>query len=122
MHIRVLDDVIHATQVEDVPILFERIIGMRPGQSIRLVVNGIPGTWIKVSMRDAGAVRHAIAPVGVTAETWASLRSPSGRRVELHILAPEDHERDDYLRLVDRLMPEWNSPDDDEAYGGLRPL
>lgn len=122
MQIRVQDDIILAAHVADAPVLFERIVTLRPGESIRLSVNGVHGTWVKISMHHRDGTRHGLAPVGAMAEIWKSLRSSADSSVDLEILPPINHQTDDYLRLVETSMPEWNTQEDEEAYGGLRPL
>lgn len=90
-------------------------------------MDGIHGTWSKIALHNGPAISHGLAPVGQMAAIWSDMRSAVGKSVDVEILQGDGAdrslpERNAYLRPIETQIEEWNSPEDEEAFGGLRPL
>ena len=121
MKIKIQDRVIFADQLAADPEIFDSITRLQPGDGIRLSVDGIHGAWRKAPSTGRPSGERLI-PVGAMITVWDRLQVKRGSFVELKLLSTNDQETDEYLSLIDGLMPEWNSAEDEEAFGGLRPL
>ena len=82
----VSDYVIWAKQVHDDGDIAERILGLAPGETIHLVVDGVRGVWRKMDDGKDGRPTRGIRPLGRTHEYWRSLyQSRRGEVVTLEI-------------------------------------
>jgi hypothetical protein len=69
----VSDFVIWAKQVHDDREIAERILGLAPGQTIHLVVDGVRGVWRKMDNGKDGRPTRGIRPLGRAHDYWRSL-------------------------------------------------
>ena len=68
--VQVRDDVIWVSHIENAPDLIPMIIGMAPGEIIRLCVDGFHGSWEKLPNQNTG---HALRPIGEAKVHWQSV-------------------------------------------------
>jgi len=69
----VSDYVIWAKHIHDDPELVERVRSMWAGQTIRLEVDGVRGTWRKMDDGADGRPTPGLRPVGAAQEVWRYL-------------------------------------------------
>lgn len=119
MLIEIRDDVIWAKHLKGNPSLYRQIVDLKEDEVIRLKVDGIIGTWVKMKTGRDGRPTLGIKPVGAMAGVWARLQKRRGEKITVDW--PED-EDDPFLRLADATFEEWYSAEDEEAFGELRPL
>jgi hypothetical protein len=98
--------------------LHARVLKLAAGATIRLEVDGVVGEWKKMKDGADGRPTPGIKPVGAMAKVWARLQERRGQNVRVRSPQVED----DLLRLADQAFDEWHSAEDEEAFGGLRPL
>ena len=85
-------------------------------------LHGIDGTWLKSRKTESGGPVDILVPTGAMKTVWARMRAQFPDWAEVRLEGVYTGEDDDYLRMLNMLMPEWNSAEDEEAFGGLRPL
>ncbi|HMN86556.1 MAG TPA: hypothetical protein PKA74_11275 [Bauldia sp.] len=109
------DDAIWARNVEGDPALSARIRALAPGEVIDLEVDGIVGRWERMRTGRDGRPTLGIKPIGEMRRVWARLRSEGRRIVPIRevLLA------DSYLAALAPALSEWDSPEDEAAYGDL---
>jgi hypothetical protein len=109
------DDSIWIKNIEGGPELRDRILALRPGETIDLEVDGIVGRWERMRMGKDGRPTNGIKPIAEMRLVWARLRKEGRKVVSIRevILA------DSYLASLTQVLSEWASPEDDEAYRDL---
>jgi len=113
--IAVHDDAIWATNVEGDPSLGERIRALAPGEMIDLEVDGIVGKWQRMRTGRDGRPAYGIRPIGDMQDVWARLRRQGKTTVAIREVAPADS----YLAALAPTLSEWDSAEDEAAYGDL---
>ncbi len=109
------DDAIWAKNIQGDAALSDRIRTLAPGQIIDLEVDGVVGRWERMRTGKDGRPTYGIKPIAEMREVWARLRRQGQRTVAVRevVLA------DSYLAALVPTLSEWNSPEDEEAYGDL---
>lgn len=111
------DNVVWAKHVED-ETLRNRILQLRAGERIELLVDGIAGRWEKMKTGRDGKPTTGIKPVGAMAEIWNERFFPrKGDRVPVQEIVTADS----YLEGLAAGLSEWDSPQDEQAYRDLQP-
>jgi hypothetical protein len=81
------DYVIWAKHIRNDPQVVHRILAMRAGETIDLVVDGIPGTWAKMADGPRGEPTPGLKPLGQMKRVWGSLfRDRKDATVEVKIM------------------------------------
>jgi hypothetical protein len=112
---RINDDTIWVRNIEGDPNLRDRIMSMKPGETIDLEVDGIVGKWERMRTGSDGRPTLGIKPIAEMRSVWARLRGQGPKVVPIR----EVMTADSYLAALSGLMSEWDSPEDDEAYRDL---
>ncbi len=119
MLLEIRDDVIWAKHLKGDPSLYRKVVSLEEGQSIRLNVDGIVGTWAKMNTGSDGRPTQGIKPLGAMASVWARLQKRRGDKIQ--VKWPDDEE-DALLLLADATFDEWYTAEDEEAFGELRQI
>ncbi len=81
----VKDYVLWAKHIRGDPKLVHRVLAMQPGETIDLVVDGIAGTWVKMSDGRNGKPTAGLRPLDVMKNVWGSyFRDRKDQAVEIH--------------------------------------
>lgn len=113
--IKINDDAIWIKHIEGSEQLRQRISALRAGETLDLEVDGIVGKWERMRDGKDGRPTYGIKPVSHMKEVWARMRQQSGRIVEVR----EVMTADTYLASLTGTLTEWDSPQDEAAYGHL---
>ena len=113
-YVEIRDDTLWATHIEGGKVLKDRIVSLAPGETIELEVDEIVGSWEKTRIGKDGRAQQSIKPIGNMKTVWKRFQARRGEVVEV----PEVKTADAYLGHFDTLS-EWNSPEDEEAFGDL---
>ena len=119
MLMEIRDNSIWARHVKAAPDLYNAIIMLREGETIRLKVDGIVGKWEKMRTGKDGRPTTGIKPIGAMATVWNRMQARRGEKVD--VSWPDD-EGDAWLKMADKTFEEWYSAEDEEAFGDLQPL
>jgi hypothetical protein len=113
--ITINDDAIWARNVDGDPALGDRIRSLAPGEVIDLEVAGIVGKWERMRTGRDGRPTYGVKPIGDMRAVWARLRREGKRTVPVRevVLA------DSYLAALSPVLSEWDSAEDEAAYGDL---
>jgi hypothetical protein len=114
-YVEICDDAMWASQIEGGKALKDRILSLAPGEVIELEVDGIVGRWERMRNGTDGRPTKGIKPIGPMKEVWKRLQSRRGEVVEIR----EVRTADAYLAALSNTLSEWNSPEDEEAFGDL---
>jgi hypothetical protein len=68
----VSDYVLWAKHIRGDPRLVDRVLSMRPGETIQLVVDGIPGTWAKMADGPGGQSTPGLKPLDRMKTVWGT--------------------------------------------------
>lgn len=114
--VRISDDAIWVKHIEGSERLAQRIRTLSAGDVVELEVDGIVGRWQRMSDGRDGRPTLGIKPISHMKEVWARLRTQhTGRIVEVR----ETQTADSYLAAVGATLSEWDTPEDEAAYGDL---
>ena len=112
-------------QITDVAIWFKHIEGERlrerlknlsDNEQISLEADGVVGAWIRMKTGRDGRPTDAIRPQGRMKLVWSDwFKKRKGELIPLR----EVKVADNYLSNVATLFPEWESPEDEEAFRDL---
>jgi hypothetical protein len=115
-YVRLNDDAIWASRIEGDEILRRQLLGLSPGESVELEVDGIIGTWVKMKDGRDGRPTPGIRPIGPMKDRWRSMQSRRGEAITIRRPVRDAS----YLRMIQMMLSEeWDSPEDDEAYRDL---
>ena len=96
--------------------ILERLSALEPEAEVTVEVDGITGNWRRMKRGVDGRPTDGIRPVGEMKAIWNDwFRNRKGDKVTLRVLSKAD----DFLAGLTPLFSEWNSPEDDEAFGDL---
>ena len=85
----VRDPVIWARHIHGEDDVWGRLVALRGGETIDLVVDGVRGTWRKMSDGKDGRRTNGIRPIGAAQAFWKELYdSRRGELVELELAEP----------------------------------
>lgn len=111
--------------VEDVAIWFkhiqdrrlrERLDALSENDMIFLEVGGVVGRWRRMRQGKNPRPTDAIKPDGSMKDIWQQwFKTRKGEPIEIREVTLAD----DYLREGSLLFPEWNTPEDEEAFRDL---
>jgi hypothetical protein len=110
--VKINDDAIWLKNIEGSSRLQEKIKALRPGEALDLEIDGIVGKWERMRDGADGRPTLGIKPIAEMREVWAMRR---GRIVRVREVVAADS----YLAALTPTLNEWDSPEDDEAYGDL---
>jgi hypothetical protein len=86
----VSDHVIWAKHIHDDADLVERIRSLWAGQTIRLEVDGVSGTWRRMDDGKDGRATMGVRPIGAAQEVWSGLyKQRRGEVVSVNVV--EEH-------------------------------
>jgi hypothetical protein len=114
-YVQIRDDTLWAKHIEGDSALRDRIMKLPPGTLIDLEIDGIVGHWEKAKTGKDGRPTAAIKPVGPMREIWKRFQARRGAIVPIR----ETLTADSYLKALSDTLPEWDSPEDDEAFRDL---
>jgi hypothetical protein len=113
VHIR--DDAIWLKHIEGDVKLQELIRQLAAGETLELEVGGVRGKWQRMRDGRDGRPTYGIRPLWAMKLVWAMWRSEAARAVEIREVPTSDS----YLAALRALLSEWDSPEDELAYGDL---
>ena len=91
---------------------------MNAGERIELDIDGIVGTWEKMqNYKTTGAPTPGIKPFGAMAQIWPQEFSEKRKNQVLPVREVTTADR--YLATLSASLSEWDSPQDEAAYGDL---
>ena len=113
--LEIRDDAVWVKQIDGDPALRERILSLKPQETIDLEVDGVVGKWEKMKTGKDGRPTNGIRPIGSMKDVWKHLRKKTGAYVEVREVVSADS----YLASLTSTLSEWDSPQDEQAYRGL---
>ena len=113
--VRIVDDSVWFRHIDGDEPLRQRLQSLKAGDAIDLSVDGVRGRWVRMQDGRDGRPTLGIKPVADMKDVWARWRKEPPRIVDIHLLESEDS----YLTSVGALMTEWNTKEDEEAFGDL---
>lgn len=112
---RINDDTIWVKNIEADQQLRERIMRLKPGETIDLEVDGIVGKWERMRDGRDGRPTYGLKPVAEMRAIWARMQARRGEYVRIRETAGADA----YLAALPPTLSEWESAEDEEAYRDL---
>lgn len=113
--VRIADIAIWFKHVES-PELQQRLRALRDDEYINLEADGVVGRWVRMRTGRDGRPTEAIRPDGNMKNVWGNwFRERRGDLIPLR----EVQVKDDYLATIASLFPEWESPEDEQAFRDL---
>lgn len=109
------DDAIWLKHVDAEPDLSALLYQLRAGTRLRLEIEGVAGEWEKMAEGRDRRPTQGLKPVGSTREFWKSMRVRRGERLKFKVVDP----RDGFVEALERTLSEWESPEDERAFGDL---
>ena len=98
------------------PELRDRLSKLADDEIIHLQIEGVVGRWRRLRQGKNPKPTDAIKPFGSMKEIWNEwFTTRKGEIIEIE----EVKLADEYLSESELLFPEWNSPEDEEAFGDL---
>jgi hypothetical protein len=98
------------------PKLWERLADLEDDEPIFLEANGVVGRWRRMRQGKNPKPTEAIKPDGRMTEIWGEwFRTAKGMPIKIREVTLAD----DYLAEGSMLFSEWDSPEDEEAFGDL---
>ncbi len=114
--VKITDVTIWTKHIEGGDRLVDRISMLPPDGVIELEVGGIVGRWRRMKTGRDGRPTLGIRPIESMKEVWnRTWEQNRGKSVDIREVLTADT----YLASVGRLMSEWDSPEDEAAYGNL---
>ena len=96
--------------------LRKRIQSLQENQSIMLETDGVIGAWRRMKTGKDGRAIDGIRPDGTMKDVWNKwYTNRKGEKITIR----EVRVNDDYLVNVASTFPEWESPEDEEAFRDL---
>lgn len=93
-----------------------RLRELKAEEEISLEVDGVVGRWIRMKTGSDGRPTEGIRPHGSMKKVWSGwYKKRRGNTLALR----EVPVADGYLAAVSKLFPEWESPEDEEAFRDL---
>lgn len=87
-----------------------------PDEQLILMADEVVGPWQRMRPGKDGRPTLGIRPIGPMKEVWREwYRTRRGQRITLRPVTTAD----DYLAASAPLFSEWNTPEDEEAFGDL---
>ena len=117
MLLEIKDNVIWVTHLKENDRLYRKVIALRDEEIIQLRIDGIVGKWAKMKTGADGRPTLALKPIGAMATVWSRYQSRRGEKVDLSLA---DDAEDPLLRFADMTFEEWNTAEDEEAFGDLQ--
>jgi hypothetical protein len=114
-YVRLNDDAIWATRIEGDDSLRKHLLDLPAGASVELEVDGTVGTWVKMKDGKDGRPTAGIRPVGPMRDTWRAMQARRGEFLRIRRAANVASS----LREMRSLFEEWDTPEDEEAFGDL---
>ncbi|WP_160008189.1 hypothetical protein [Rhizobium sp. 18055] len=96
--------------------LLGRLQTLKDDEEVSLEVDGVIGRWKRMKTGSDGRRTDGIRPHGSMKDVWNGWYK--ARRGDL-LNVREVVVADDYLASVTKLFPEWQSPEDEEAFRDL---
>ncbi|HRH21479.1 MAG TPA: hypothetical protein PLE81_12685 [Brevundimonas sp.] len=98
------------------PTLAARVAALRPGQTIRLAVDGVAGSWRKMDQGKDGRPTPGIRPLGAAQQFWRELyKSRRGAVVSVSLIDDADGGTDAHFEA----RPDISSTERDAALSAL---
>lgn len=98
------------------PELRERLARLDENEIIHLQADGVVGRWARMRQGNNPKPTEAIKPFGSMREIWNEwFATRKGELIEIE----EVKLADEYVSESALLFPEWNSPEDEEAFRDL---
>lgn len=113
--LEIQDNSVWVKHIEGDPSLKAHILALQPEETIDLEVDGIVGRWQKMSLGKDGRPTFGIKPIGDMKTVWTNMLKRKGKRVEVREVVSADT----YLASLTSHLSEWDSAQDERAYGGL---
>jgi hypothetical protein len=85
------------------------------GTGLKLEIEGVVGDWERMANGKDGRPTLGLKPVGKTLAFWNSMSARRGEHLEFKII----DFRDSYLRDIQKTLSEWESDEDEAAFGDL---
>jgi hypothetical protein len=113
--VRLTDFAIWFKHVEGTDLVY-RLRDLKDEEEISLEIDGVVGRWKRMKTGTDGRPTEGIRPHGSMKTVWNDwYRRRRGETLALR----EVRIADDYLTSVAKLFPEWESPEDEEAFRDL---
>lgn len=113
--VAIKDNSIWLRHIEGDARLVRRLENLHQDDVIELEVNGVVGRWQPMKRGKDGRATPGIKPIEAMRDVWGRMQSERGKLVDIR----EVKTADSYLAALTPIMSEWNSPEDEEAYGDL---
>jgi hypothetical protein len=113
--IKIADNSIWLKHIEDDRPLRERLSSLNAGETVKLEVAGVVGTWERMKNSPNGQPTAGIKPVDSMKRAWTEMQKDRGKVVNIRQVV----EGDTYLASLALTLSEWDSPGDEEAFRDL---
>lgn len=114
--LEIRDDSIWIKHIQGDERLRSRISALSAGDVLDLEIDGIVGRWERMRNGADGRPTLGIKPIETMRQVWARhWKANVGSMVSIREVVTADS----YLAALTPLMSEWDSAEDEAAYGGL---